>query len=55
MIGDSPADIIAAREANVKIASVVWDAYAKDEVIKLNNNCIFYTVDELHQFINQGI
>jgi HAD superfamily hydrolase (TIGR01549 family) len=36
MVGDSIADIIAAREAGIDIASVVWDSYAKDEVIKLN-------------------
>jgi phosphoglycolate phosphatase-like HAD superfamily hydrolase len=28
MIGDSPGDIKASREAGVKIASVVWDSYA---------------------------
>jgi HAD superfamily hydrolase (TIGR01549 family) len=55
MIGDSPADIIAAREANVKMASVVWDAYAKDKVISLNNNYLFHSVDELHKFIEQSI
>lgn len=36
MVGDSVADIIAAKEAGVDIASVVWDSYAKDEVVKLN-------------------
>lgn len=36
MVGDSIADIIAANEAGVDIASVVWDSYAKDEVIRLN-------------------
>lgn len=36
MVGDSVADIIAAKEAGVNIASVVWDSYAKDEVVKLN-------------------
>ncbi|MBL1214846.1 MAG: HAD-IA family hydrolase [Ignavibacteriae bacterium] len=55
MIGDSPADIIAAREANVKIASVVWDAYAKDEVLKMNPDYLFHSVDELYQFIKESI
>jgi pyrophosphatase PpaX len=55
MIGDSPADIIAAKEANVKMASVVWDAYAKDEVIKMNNSYLFHSVDELHKFISERI
>ena len=34
MIGDSPSDIIAANEAGVEIASVVWDSYSEDEVTK---------------------
>ncbi len=36
MVGDSIADILAAREAGVEIASVVWDSYAKYQVIKMN-------------------
>jgi HAD superfamily hydrolase (TIGR01549 family) len=36
MVGDSVADIIAAEKAGIDIASVVWDSYAKDEVVKLN-------------------
>ncbi len=51
MIGDSPSDIIAAKEAGVKIASVVWDSYSEDEVRKLNGNNIFHTVDELRDYI----
>lgn len=51
MIGDAPSDIIAAKEAGVEIASVVWDSYSEDEVRKLNSNNIFHTVDELRDFI----
>ena len=51
MIGDAPSDIIAAKEAGVKIASVVWDSYSEDEVRKLNGNNIFHTVDELRDYI----
>jgi pyrophosphatase PpaX len=40
MVGDSPSDIKAARSAGVKIASVVWDSYAKDEAIKPNATII---------------
>lgn len=36
MVGDSISDIISAREAGVEIASVVWDSYAKEKVIKMN-------------------
>ncbi|HRP91605.1 MAG TPA: HAD-IA family hydrolase [Ignavibacteriaceae bacterium] len=51
MIGDAPADIIAANECGVEIASVVWDSYAEAEVRKLNSKNIFHTVDELRNYI----
>ncbi len=51
MIGDSPSDIIAAKECGVEIASVVWDSYAEEEVRKLNSKNIFHTVDELRNYI----
>ncbi len=51
MIGDSPSDIIASKEASVEIASVVWDSYSEDEVRKLNSKNIFHTVDELRNYI----
>lgn len=51
MIGDAPSDIIAAKEAGVEIASVVWDSYAEEEVRKLNPKNIFHSVNELRDFI----
>lgn len=51
MIGDSPADINAAKAAGVKIASVIWDSYSENELKKLNGNNIFHTVAELRKFI----
>jgi len=51
MIGDAPSDIIAANNAGVEIASVVWDSYAEDEVKKLNSKNVFHSVDELRNFI----
>jgi pyrophosphatase PpaX len=54
MVGDSPSDIKAARSAGVKIASVVWDSYAKEDVIKLGSDYIFYSVEELDKFINEN-
>jgi HAD superfamily hydrolase (TIGR01509 family) len=50
MVGDSPADIKAARAAGVEVASVLWDSYAKDEVLKMKSNYIFHTVEELNNF-----
>jgi HAD superfamily hydrolase (TIGR01509 family) len=51
MIGDAPSDILAAKECGVEIASVVWDSYAEDEVRKLNSKNLFYTVEELRNYI----
>ncbi|RPI66005.1 MAG: HAD family hydrolase [Ignavibacteriales bacterium] len=51
MIGDAPSDIKAARAAGVKIASVVWDSYAKEEVLKHDTDYIFHSVAELEAFL----
>ena len=55
MIGDAPADIIAARNANVKIASVVWDSYAKEKVLSMAEDYVFETVDELMIFLKDNL
>jgi len=51
MIGDSVADVKASKEAGVKIASVLWDSYAYEEVKKMESDYYFYTVGELNYFI----
>jgi len=55
MIGDSKGDIKASREAGVKIASVVWDSYAKEEVLKLRSDYLFHSVEELKEFLEENI
>ncbi|MEO8399628.1 MAG: HAD family hydrolase [Ignavibacteriaceae bacterium] len=55
MIGDSPSDIKAARAAGIEIASVVWDSYAKEEVLKLKSDYIFYSVEELKKFLDENL
>lgn len=55
MIGDAPADVKAAKDANIKIASVLWDSYAKDEVLKLESDYIFNSVNELKNFLEKNI
>ncbi|MFH0735841.1 MAG: HAD-IA family hydrolase [bacterium] len=55
MIGDAPADILAAKGAGAKSASVLWDSYAKDIVKKLRGNYYFNTVAELHKFIDKSL
>lgn len=53
MIGDSVSDIKAARDAGIKIASVVWDSYAKADVLKLGSDFVFESVEELKYFLNE--
>jgi HAD superfamily hydrolase (TIGR01549 family) len=55
MVGDAPADIIASRSAGIKVASVVWDSYAKEEVLKLSSDYYFHTVEEFDKFIKENI
>ncbi len=55
MIGDSPADILASKNAGIKIASVVWDSYAKDKVLSMESDYVFHTVSELKEFILRNI
>lgn len=55
MIGDSPADVKAARAAKVKIASVLWDSYSKDLVLTLGSDYYFHSVEELRKFILKKI
>ena len=55
MIGDAPSDIKAARAAGVKVASVLWDSYSKEQVLKLNSDYIFHSVSELSEFIKTNI
>ncbi|MCK7522226.1 MAG: HAD family hydrolase [Ignavibacteriales bacterium] len=53
MIGDSPADIKAANSAGVKIASVLWDSYAKEKVLQLKSDFVFHSVEELKMFLEK--
>jgi len=55
MIGDAPADILAARSAGVKIASVVWDSYAREKVLGMKSDFVFETVDDLLAFLMENL
>jgi HAD superfamily hydrolase (TIGR01549 family) len=55
MIGDAPTDIIAAKQAGVKSASVLWDSYDKARCIELKGDYYFESVDELFKFIHESI
>ena len=45
MIGDSVSDVIASKEAGVKIASVLWDSYAHEKVQSLKSDYFFHRID----------
>ncbi len=53
MVGDAPADLNAAKSAGVKIASVLWDSYAIEEIEKLGADYKFYSPEEFRNFIMQ--
>lgn len=55
MIGDSVSDIKASKDAGTKIAAVVWDSYGKEEVLKLDSDYVFNTVEDLYGFISENI
>ena len=55
MIGDAPADVLASRRAGIKVASVLWDSYAKEKVLQMESDYFFHTVDELKEFIDSVI
>lgn len=55
MIGDSPADIKAARNAGIKNAEVLWDDYAKLRKHNFISDYIFHTVSEFAEFIKSNI
>jgi HAD superfamily hydrolase (TIGR01509 family) len=53
MIGDAVADVKASREAGIPIAAVVWDSYAKDKVMQMDTDYLFYDVAELREWLEK--
>ncbi|MBI3578006.1 MAG: HAD-IA family hydrolase [Ignavibacteriales bacterium] len=53
MVGDSVGDAKASHEAGVKIASVLWDSYAKEKVLQMNSDYVFHNVQEFYQWLRQ--
>jgi HAD superfamily hydrolase (TIGR01549 family) len=51
MVGDAVADVTAARDAGVDIASVLWDSYGKDDVLRLTSDYTFHNVGEFSTWI----
>ncbi len=55
MVGDAVADVTAARDAGVPIASVVWDSYGKEKVMQTRPDFLFYSVGELRLWLEQSL
>lgn len=55
MIGDAPSDIKAARKAGVKVASVLWDSYAKEQVLQMESDFNIHTVSELKELVEKSL
>ena len=55
MVGDSVADVKAARDAGVPVVSVVWDSYARERVVQLNGENMFETVADLHEWLRRKL
>jgi HAD superfamily hydrolase (TIGR01509 family) len=53
MVGDSPADIFAAREAGVAVASVLWDPFARERVLQHHRDFTFHNVEEFGVWASQ--
>lgn len=51
MIGDSVSDVIASKDAGVKVASVLWDSYGEEIVKSVGSDYYFYSVEELREFL----
>jgi phosphoglycolate phosphatase-like HAD superfamily hydrolase len=51
MVGDSVADVKAAKEAGVKIAAVLWDSYGKENVMRMNVDYQFHSVSDFFDWI----
>jgi pyrophosphatase PpaX len=55
MIGDSVADVKAARDAGVDIASVLWDMYSHDKTVTLDADYRFLATNEFRRWIDEFI
>jgi pyrophosphatase PpaX len=55
MVGDAVADIVAARDAGVPVASVLWDSYGRDHVLKMDPDYVFHSVGEFSDWIAHNI
>ena len=55
MVGDSVADIKAARGAGVMVAAVLWDSYSKEKVLAMQADVAFHSVTEFRYWISERV
>ena len=55
MVGDAPADVFAAHNSGIKIASVLWDSYAKEKVLQMKSDYFFETVKDFRKFLEENL
>jgi phosphoglycolate phosphatase-like HAD superfamily hydrolase len=51
MVGDSAVDLEAAHEADIEVATVVWDSQAKEKVLQMKTDYLFHNVAEFHDWL----
>ena len=51
MVGDAVADVLAARAAGVRVASVLWDSYAREKVLALGADEQFHSVSGFRSWL----
>lgn len=54
MVGDSVADVKAARAAGVRIASVLWDSYGRESVLAMGSDEVFNSMEELSAWLRRN-
>ena len=55
MVGDTMADVNAARAAGVKVASVLWDSYDRERVMQAKADYVFHTVDQMYKWFTMHL
>jgi pyrophosphatase PpaX len=53
MVGDAVSDVIAAHEAGVQIAAVVWDSYGKEKVLQMKTDFVFNDTKQFHDWLHE--
>jgi pyrophosphatase PpaX len=55
MVGDSMADVKAARSAGVPMAAVLWDSYDAPRVLNAGTDLVFSTVDDMKRWCRKNV